>query len=188
MQSRTACGGKKSETLLSGKHSAQASAWRRSSRRRSRGRTPPSGAMLRRSAPLSPASIRSREFAIQHCGSPKPYRKTRSDAAPLPAASSDGCAPLQPITPSAVHRLRRRLVDERQLVVLEPDPDRPAALQPAEQDLVGQRIPDLGLDDPRQRTRAEDRVVALLRQPRPRGRARARTRRGARRAAPRAAG
>jgi hypothetical protein len=48
------------------------------------------------------------------------------------------------------------------------DRHRAAVLEPAEQDLVGQRVAHLGLDDARERPRAVDRVVALLGQPRAR--------------------
>ena len=55
-----------------------------------------------------------------------------------------------------------RLDVERQLLAVEADRHRAAVLEPAEQDLVGQRIAHLGLDHARQRPRAVDRVVALL--------------------------
>src|SRR6185503_8890556 len=65
-------------------------------------------------------------------------------------------------------RGRTGLERKRQLAVLEPDRHGSAVLQPAEQDLIGQRIAYFGLDDPRERARPENRVVALLREPRAR--------------------
>ena len=54
-----------------------------------------------------------------------------------------------------------RLEGEGELVVGEVDDDGAAVLELAEQDFVGQRIAHLGLDHPRERARAVDRVVAL---------------------------
>ena len=52
-------------------------------------------------------------------------------------------------------------VSERQRAVGDADRDGAAVLELAEEDLVGQRIADVALDDARERPRAEDRVVAL---------------------------
>src|SRR5581483_11599064 len=54
---------------------------------------------------------------------------------------------------------------EDETVVLLVDLDLAAGLELAEEDLVGERPLDLVLDQPRHRARAEDRVVALARQP-----------------------
>src|SRR6185437_6590318 len=66
-------------------------------------------------------------------------------------------------------RARRRL-DEResQLVALAGDADDAALGQLAEQQLLGERLLDVLLDDAGQRTRAEQTIVALLREPFPR--------------------
>ena len=63
--------------------------------------------------------------------------------------------------------LRRRLCIDLELetVAGEFDRDRPATFQVAEQDLVGQPVADLGLDQPRQRARTERLIVAALGQP-----------------------
>jgi len=65
-------------------------------------------------------------------------------------------------------RLRRRrgFEPEIQLPFFQGNRDRPTTLEPAEEDLVRQPIAYLGLNHARQRPRAEDRVVTLLREPR----------------------
>ena len=57
---------------------------------------------------------------------------------------------------------------ERRAVSLHANRDGAAVFEPPEQDLVGERVADLGLNHPRERPRAEHRVVALARQPRAR--------------------
>src|SRR5215218_7374392 len=73
-------------------------------------------------------------------------------------------------SPRASVPSERLRVAERQLVCgrVEPDDDRPAVLEPAEQDLISQRIPHLALDYARERARAEHRIEPFHAQPRAR--------------------
>src|SRR3989337_707699 len=65
-------------------------------------------------------------------------------------------------------RTRRRVESETQFVSAQSNRDRAAAFELAEEDLVGERIANLGLNHARERPRAIDRIVALDREPRAR--------------------
>ena len=71
--------------------------------------------------------------------------------------------PRRQVVPPSLRRATS--VAQRELLVLHFHPDLAAALELAEQDLVGERLLQLGLDQPRHRPRAELRVEAVLGEP-----------------------
>src|SRR6187549_1524791 len=64
--------------------------------------------------------------------------------------------------------MRSGLVAERQRAAVNANRDRAAVFEPAEEHLFGERIADIALNDPCERARAVERVVAFLGQPGPR--------------------